>query len=103
LRPPGTGETQLQATLLRLECDAKGVITFVVQTANGLLRLRAASFDDVEITTYDTSVKGEITCGERKPTNPVIVNYVANTDKRLKADGTIKSIEFVPADFKLKP
>ena len=102
LRAPGEGETQLQATLLRIECDAKGIV-FVVQTATGLLRLRTPSFDDVEITTYDTSVKGDITCGERKPANSVIVDYVPNTDKRLKADGVIKSIEFVPADFKLKP
>jgi Tfp pilus assembly protein PilF len=102
LRAPADGETQLQATLLRLECDAKGII-FVVQTDNGLLRFRAASFDDVEITTYDTSVKGEITCGERKPANLVVVVYAPNTDKRIKADGIIKSIEFVPSDFKLKP
>ena len=101
LRAPGAGETQLQATLLRIECDAKGIV-FVVQTGTGLLRLRTPSFDDVEITTYDSSVKGEITCGERKPANGVIVDYVPNTDKRIKADGIIKSIEFVPADFKLK-
>jgi len=102
LRTPATGETQLQGTLLRLECDAKGIV-FVVQTEGGLLRLRSPSFDDVEITTYDTSVKGDITCGERKPVNAVIVVYTANTDKRIKADGIIKSIEFVPSDFKLKP
>lgn len=102
LRAPAEGETQLQATLLRLECDAKGII-FVVQTESGLLRFRAASFDDVEITTYDTNVKGEITCGERKPANLVVVVYASNTDKRIKADGIIKSIEFVPSDFKLKP
>ena len=102
LRTPGDGETQLQTTLLRIECDAKGIV-FVVQTAGGLLRLRTPSFDDVEITTYDTSVKGDITCGERKPVNGVIVDYVPNTDKRIKADGIIKSIEFVPSDFKLKP
>lgn len=101
LRAPAEGETQLQATLLRLECDAKGII-FVVQTESGLLRLRAASFDDVEITTYDTNVKGEIGCGERKSANPVVVVYAPNTDKRIKADGILKSIEFVPADFKLK-
>ena len=92
----------MQATLLRIECDAKGIF-FVVQTGAGLLRLRAATFDDVEITTYDTSVKGEITCGERKPANSVVIAYVPNTDKRIKADGIIKSIEFVPSDFKLKP
>jgi len=102
LRTPGAGETQIQATLVRIDCEARGIV-FVIQTAGGLLRLRTASFDDVEITTYDTSVKGEITCGERKPANGVIVDYVPNTDKRVKADGIIKSIEFVPSDFKLKP
>lgn len=102
LRAPAADETQLQGTLLRLECDAKGIV-FVVQTEAGLLRLRTASFDDVEITTYDTNVKGEIGCGERKPANLVVVCYVPNADKRIKADGTLKSIEFVPPDFKLKP
>ena len=103
LRTPATGEMQLQATLLRLECEPKGGIVFVIQDGTSLLRLRAASFDDMELTTYDTSVKGEITCGERKPANSVIVDYVVNTDKKLKFDGVLKSIEFVPADFKLKP
>jgi len=102
LRALGEGETQLQATLLRIECEPKSII-FVVQTATGVLRLRTPGFDDVEITTYDPSVKGEITCGERKPANSVVVDYVPNTDKRIKADGIIKSIEFVPSDFKLKP
>ena len=101
LRKPAAGETQLQATLLRLECDAKGIF-FVVQTDNGLLRLRSAGFDDVEITTYDTNVQGEITCGERKPVSTVVVCFVPNPDKRVKADGVVKSIEFVPSDFKLK-
>lgn len=102
LRAPAAGETQLQGTLLRLECEAKGIV-FVVQTETGVLRLRTANFDQVEITTYDTNVKGEITCGERKPANLVVVIYEPNTDKRIKADGILKSIEFVPADFKLKP
>jgi tetratricopeptide (TPR) repeat protein len=102
LRKPEGGETQLQATLLRLECDAKGIV-FVVQTDSGLLRLRAASFEEVEITTYDPKVKGDITCGERKPANVVVVCYLPNTDKKVKADGILKSIEFVPPDFKLKP
>ncbi|MCA1627624.1 MAG: tetratricopeptide repeat protein [Acidobacteria bacterium] len=102
LRKPAASETQLQATLLRLECDAKGIV-FVVQTDSGLLRLRTASFEDVEITTYDPGVNGEIKCGERKPANVVVVCYVPNADKKLKADGVLKSIEFVPTDFKLKP
>lgn len=101
LRTPGAGETQLQATLVKIECDPKGIV-FVVQTANGLLRLRTATFDDIELTTYDPKVAGEITCGDRKPENVVIVCYLPNTDKKVKADGVLKSIEFVPAEFKLK-
>ena len=102
LRPAGAGETQLQAKLIRTECDARGMI-FVVQTATGELRLRATSFENVELTTYSPDVKGEIGCGPRKPENVVVVCYLPNSDKRVKADGVLKSIEFVPADFKLKP
>jgi tetratricopeptide (TPR) repeat protein len=102
LRPAGAGETQLQAKLIGIECDARGM-TFVVQTASGELRLRATSFDDIELTTYSPDVKGEIGCGPRKPENVVVVCYLPNSDKRVKADGILKSIEFVPPDFKLKP
>jgi hypothetical protein len=102
LRPPQAGETQLQGTLVKIECDPKGIV-FVVKTATGLLRLKTTSFDDIELTTYDPTVKGEITCGERKPENVVIICYLPNADKRVKVDGILKSIEFVPAEFKLKP
>ena len=102
LRQPKPGETQLQAALVKLECDAKGIV-FVVQAGAGLLRLRKASFNAIELTTYDPAVKGDITCGERKPANAVIVAYLAGADKKLKIDGVLKSIEIVPADFKLKP
>ncbi|HXS00911.1 MAG TPA: DUF1570 domain-containing protein [Pyrinomonadaceae bacterium] len=101
LRTPGAGETQLQAKLVKIECEPKNIV-FVVQTANGLLRLRTETFDAIEITTYDPKVAGEITCGARKPESVVVVCYLPNTDKRVKADGVLKSIEFVPADFKLK-
>jgi hypothetical protein len=101
LRTPGDGETQLQATLVKIECEAKGIV-FVLQTANGLLRLRTDKFEDIEITTYDPKVSGEITCGDSKLDNLVVVCYLPNTDKKVKADGVLKSIEYVPADFKLK-
>ena len=102
LRTPGAGETQMMATLVKIECEAKN-ISFVLQTSSGLLRLRTTSFDAVEITTYTPDVKGEISCGPRKPENVVVICYLPNSDKRVKADGVLKSIEFVPTDFKLKP
>jgi len=95
LRVPKEGETQVQGTLMKIECDPKKGIVFVVQTATGLLRLGTKTFDDIEITTYDPKVAGEITCGPRKPESVVVVCYVPATK-------TLKSVEFVPADFKLK-
>lgn len=103
LRSPAKGETRLQAQLVKIECEPKGGIVFVVKTASGLLRLRTANFNNLEIRTWDAAVSGEITCGERKPENSVVVCYVLGPDRRLKIDGTLKSIEFVPSDFKLKP
>jgi tetratricopeptide (TPR) repeat protein len=101
LRKPAAGETQLQGKLVRIDCDPKGIV-FVVQTAAGLLRLRTASFDNIVLMTYDPTIQGDISCGPRKPENVVVVCYVPNVDKRVKAEGTLKSIEFVPGDFQLK-
>jgi len=100
LRKPEAGETQLQAKLVKIECDAKGIV-FVVETASGLLRLRTAKFEEISITTYDPKVNGEITCGPWKGPAAVVVCYVPGADKRAKVDGVLKSVEFVPAEFKL--
>jgi tetratricopeptide (TPR) repeat protein len=100
LRKPKDGETQLQAMLVKIECDARGIV-FVVQNGTKTLRLATKTFDEIEMTTYDPKSGGEITCGPRKVPSTVVLCYVPNTDKRLKADGVLKSVEFVPGDFKL--
>jgi len=94
LRTPTAGETQLQGTLVKIECGAKGIV-FVVRSGTQLLRLVTKTFADIEITTYDPKVNGEITCGPRKPESTVVVCFMPNTN-------VLKSVEFVPADFKLK-
>jgi hypothetical protein len=91
------------AKLVKIECEVKNVIVFVVQTPSGLLRLRTDSFTSIEIVTYTTEVTGDISCGPRKPVNAVVICYLPNTDKRLKSDGILKSVVFVPSDFKLTP
>ena len=102
LRPPAPDEKQLQATLVRVDCEAKGPV-FVFQTEQGLIRLRADSFEKIELTTYSPEVKGDLSCGLRRPENVVVICYVASADKRSRTDGTVRSIEFVPKDFLLKP
>ena len=102
LRKPLDGETQVQGILLRIDCDAKGIF-FVMKIGKQTIRLHTKTFEEMDITTYDTKVQGDITCGIRKPENTVVICFVPRVDQRLKVDGVIKSIEFVPDDFKLKP
>lgn len=102
LRPAAEGETQLQALLIRVDCDAKGIF-FVLKMGDRLLRLKTDNFERVEMTTFSEDAGREMTCGPRKTENNVIVSYVASAEGRGRVDGVIKAIEFVPKDFQLKP
>jgi predicted Zn-dependent protease len=102
LRKPAEGEKQIQGTLLRVECDAKAII-FVVKAGEAVLKLRTANFEELDIVAFTTDAGSEITCGTRKPPDPIVVCYQPATDARAKVDGTIVSLEFVPREFKLSP
>jgi len=102
LRRPAAGETQAQGTLARIDCDAKS-ITFIVKINGRLFKLNTDSFRNVGLMSFSEDAGRQVTCGPRKPENNVVVCYLAATDPRAKIDGLIKSIEFVPPDFKLKP
>ena len=102
LRKPETGEMQTQGILERVDCDAKGM-TFVIKLSDHVIKLRAAKFQDVDMTSFSQDAGREITCGARKPESNVVVNYTASADARAKVDGQAISLEFVPPDFKLKP
>jgi tetratricopeptide (TPR) repeat protein len=101
LRRPAAGEKQVQGILVRLDCDAKGIV-FVVQLPDRVIKLRTAQFAAVQITAFSADAGSEITCGPRKPQNPVVVCYVPAKDPKAKVDGELRSVEFVPGDFKLK-
>jgi hypothetical protein len=101
LRKPADGEKQVEGTLIRIECAAK-LIVFVLRVGDRLLKLKTVSFENIDITTFSSNVAGEISCGQRKPENSVVVCYLPSTDVRTKTEGTIRSVEFVPPDFKLK-
>jgi FimV-like protein len=100
LRQPQEGEKQVQGSLLGVKCEGKGLV-FVVKTEAETLRLFTQSFEQMTITTYTPSVSGDITCGDRKGDESVVVVFGQNTNAKLKVTGTIKSIEFVPEKFKL--
>jgi predicted Zn-dependent protease len=102
LRAPEPDERQSQGTLLHVECHSNGLV-FVVKTASGLLRLKSDDFNNVQLTTFDTRVRGTLTCGTAKPQNSVVVCYVPEKDRKSSTDGILRSIQFVPAEFHLTP
>jgi len=101
LRRPGAGERQVQALLVRVDCDGNGIV-FIVRVKDGLLKLRADNFQNVSMLSFSNDAGREITCGPRRPENTVVICFVPSSDTRSKIAGSIKSIEFVPRDFKLK-
>jgi tetratricopeptide (TPR) repeat protein len=102
LRKPAADETQVQGNLVRIDCDAKG-ITFVIKIDDRLLKLKTDSFEQLDLTSFSEDAGREVTCGPRKPQNNVVVCYVSSSDARAKFHGLLRSVEFVPKDFQLKP
>lgn len=72
LRKPAAGEAQAQGTLIRLDCDAKG-ITFIVKINVGFLKLHTDSFSQLSILSFSEDSGKQLNCGLRKPANNVVV------------------------------
>lgn len=100
LRQRGAGEVQVQGVLVRIDCALKAIV-LTVKSGDRLLKIKTEGFEHIDITTFSPDVAGEIQCGPRKPENVVIVCYVPSKDSSARVDGIVKSIEFVPKDFKL--
>ena len=100
LRKPREGELRVQGMLVGIDCNAKGIF-FLVGVGERLLKLHTDGFERMDIRTFTRDVAGEITCGPRKPENPVVVTYLPANAGR-KVDGEATALEFVPKDFQLK-
>ncbi len=102
LKQPQWGETQVQGTLVRIDCHDKGIM-FVVKVADEVLRLRTAAFKHVYLRAFSSDAGRELTCGPRNPENNVVINYLRSAESPSNFIGVAKSVEFVPKDFKLSP
>ncbi|MEK6280036.1 MAG: tetratricopeptide repeat protein [Acidobacteriota bacterium] len=102
LRKPGDGETQVQGTLVRIDCDDKG-FTLLVKVGARVMSLRTVGFRNLNFKSFSADAGREITCGPRMAGNNVVVTYVRPVEARAQIAGVTKSIEFVPSDFRLTP
>lgn len=102
LRKPAEGEARVRGVLTRIDCNAKGLV-FTIKDGDRLLKLRSDSFNSIHFVAYTPEAQGEITCGARKTGGAVVVIYRPSLETKAKTDGELVSVEFVPADFELKP
>ena len=102
LRKPASGEVQAQGTLLQIDCHAKEII-FSIKVGERVLKLKTDSFDNLEIVAFTSDAGTEIGCGPRQAQNSVIICYLPSAPEQAKIDGFLKSIDFVPRDFQLRP
>jgi len=99
LRKPGAGEQRERGLLTDVACDARGV-TFKVTVGDRVLKLWTPDLNRIHFATYTPDVSGEITCGTRRPANPVVVVFRPSKTPGAKSDGMPVSVEFVPKNFK---
>lgn len=91
---------QVCGQLVRIECDEQSV-TLLVESRERTFRLRSDALKNIRFITYTSAVKtGQLTCGLREPSNPVLVTYRPRKDSAAaQSDGEAVAVEFVPADW----
>jgi tetratricopeptide (TPR) repeat protein len=95
------GEVRVRGQLIKIDCGSNGV-TLVMQTEGRPLMLGTTNFEGVQFTSFNPGMSGQITCGQRKPIDEVVVVYRTSKVAKLKVEGEVISVTFVPKDFKLK-
>ena len=99
LREPGPGEEQVRGLLLRIDCTDRQIM-LTLKVGDRLLRLQSAGLEKIEFITFSPDVSGDITCGARRPGNPVIITYrPAKNTRPGRADGEALAVAFVPKEF----
>lgn len=98
LGQPGPGEERVRGLLLRIDCTNTNTV-LTVKVGDKLLKFQSARFEDIKFVSYSADIGGEITCGARKPENPVFVTYRPVKNARAKVDGEVLVVAFVSKEM----
>jgi tetratricopeptide (TPR) repeat protein len=97
---PQRGEKRILGSLTRIECQPNS-IRFTVKADNQIFQLTSETFETVNLTAYSKEMgNAKFGCGELKQQNLAVIVYRPADKTETKIAGELKSIEFVPANFK---
>ncbi|HLM00683.1 MAG TPA: tetratricopeptide repeat protein, partial [Pyrinomonadaceae bacterium] len=100
---PQKGEKRILGSVLKIECQSQAVY-FTVKAAadNNILHLKSESLETVNLTAYSREMgNARFGCGELlKQQNLAVIVYRQTDKNEAKIAGELKSVEFVPANFR---
>jgi tetratricopeptide (TPR) repeat protein len=97
---PQKGEKRILGSLTKIECQPNSIY-FTVKAGNQTFQLKSETFETVNLTAYSKEMgNAKFGCGELKQQNLAVIVYRPADKTETKSAGELKSIEFVPANFK---
>ena len=98
LRQPKPGEEEARGTLVGVDCSGANIV-LTIRVGPRLLKLQSAGLEEIEFITFSPDIGGDMTCGVRKPENPVFVIYRPAKNARAKFDGDALVVSFVTKEM----
>jgi len=89
---------QVCGMLVRVECEEKGIV-LIIESGGRTLRFRNDSLNSIRFVTYTADVRGQVTCGVRAQSTPVLLTYRPAKNAGGQTDGEVIAVEFIPKDW----
>lgn len=89
---------QVCGILVRVECEENGVV-LIIESGARTLRFRNNSLNNIRFVTYTADVRGQVTCGERAQSTPILLTYRPAKITGWQTDGEVIAVEFIPRDW----
>jgi Tfp pilus assembly protein PilF len=97
---PQRGEKRVLGYVTQIDCQGKSIY-YTVKTENQTLRLHSESFETIKLISYNRDMGNAVFgCGPLKAGNFAVIVYSVEEKTETKIAGELKSIEFVPANFR---
>lgn len=101
LRKPSASEQRVIGHIQKIDCKVRP-IALTVKTADDIFNVTTKDFESLELQAFDpASNNAQVGCGEELSAFNAVVTYLPGSSPKGSVRGEIKSLEFVPANFRL--
>jgi tetratricopeptide (TPR) repeat protein len=94
---------RVRGLLTNVECNTSGDTVLTIRAGDRTLRFHSENLRRITFVTYVEGMGRSITCGQRNPSNLVLLTYRLSNSQRGLFDGEAVAIEFVPEDLEYEP